>query len=205
MTVQEFVKVSLDKALISRLKAEAAREKPYSERISIALACRLLNSSDPRFNPFAVLDEIDYLEGITKASRTKSEAQFKKSPLFPLWHKHFFSAQHLIKNVGIRWNLPNGGNRDLDKMINDVAGKYGEDPTAWPGYLTHQLVVGGFTDRAERGLTGDWLIYAKYENRNYYLDLATHEEGVADQANTLFKKLKNGSQSEFPFLFSVEA
>jgi hypothetical protein len=204
MTVQEFVKVSLDKGLISRLKAEAAREKPYSERISIALACRLLNSSDSRFNPFSVLDEIDYLEGITKASRTKSEAQFKKSPLFPFWHKHFFSAQHLIKNVGIRWNMPNGGNRDLDKMINDVVAKYGENPTAWPGYLAHQLVVGGFTDRAERGLTGDWLIYAKYENRNYYLDLATHEEGVADQANTLFKKLKNGCQSEFPFLFSVE-
>ena len=204
MTVPELVKVSLDKEQISRLKAEAARGKPYTERISISLACRLLNSSDPRFNPFAVLDEIDYLEGITKASRTKSEAQFKKSPLYPFWHKHFFSAQHLIKNVGIRWNMPNGGNRDLDKMIHDVVTQYGEDPDAWPGYLAHQLVIGGLTDRAERGLTGDWLVYAKYENSNYYLDLATHEEGVGDQANTLFKKLKNGSQTEFPFLFSVD-
>ncbi|WP_137806713.1 hypothetical protein [Pseudomonas sp. G(2018)] len=204
MTVPELVKVSLDKEQISRLKAEATRGKPYTDRISIALACRLLNSSDPRFNPFAVLDEIDYLEGITKASRTKSEAQFKKPPLFPFWHKHFFSAQHLIKNVGIRWNMLNGGNRDLDKMINDVVIQYGEDQNSWPGYLAHQLVIGGLTDRAERGLTGDWLIYAKYENSNYYLDLATHEEGVGDQANTLFKKLKNGSQSEFPFLFSVE-
>lgn len=204
MTVPELVKISLDKEQIGRLKAEAVRGKPYVERVSIALACRLLDSSDPRFNPFAVLDEIDYLEGIAKVSRTKSEAQFKKPPLFPFWHKHFFSTQHLIKNVGIRWSMSDGGNKDLDKMIRDVVNQYGEDPNAWPGYLAHQLIIGGFSDRAERGLTGDWLIYAKYENSNYYLDLATHEEGVREEAETLFIKLKNGSQSEFPFLFSVE-
>jgi hypothetical protein len=77
----------------------------------------------------------------------------------------------------------------------------GEDPDAWPNHLTHQLVIGGFEERTERGLTGDWLIYAKHEGLNYYVDLSTHEEGVGAQAETLFIKLKNGSKAEFPFLF----
>jgi hypothetical protein len=204
MNTSELVKISLDKDLIDRLKSEAVRDKFYSERISIALAFRLLESSNPRFNAFAVLDEMDYLEGIRSSSCTKEESQFKKPPLFPFWHKHFFSAQHLLKNIGIRWNMQNGGNRDLDKLLYSVVAKHGEKPDIWPNYLTHQLVNVGFTERSERGLTGDWLIYAKHEGLNYYLDLATHEEGVGTQADTLFKKLENGSKAEFPFLFSKD-
>ncbi|WP_271411994.1 hypothetical protein [Pseudomonas sp. Q1-7] len=201
MTEPRHATVSLDKEQVRYLKLAAVRGQYYFERISVALAVRLLDSSNPRFDRFAVLDEINYLEGITKASRTKPESQFKKLPLFPFWHKHFFSAQHLIKNIGIRWNMPNYGNRDLDKMISDVAKAHGDDPDAWPGYLAHKLVIDGFTERTKRGLTGDWLIYAKHEDKNYYLDLATHEEGIGEHAHTLFQKLKNGSQAEFPFLF----
>lgn len=201
MTEPAHATISLDKEQIRRLKLEAVRGKAYSERISIALAFRLLDSSNPRFDRLAVLDEINYLEGMTKTSRTKPESQFKKPPLFPFWHKHFFSTQHLIKNIGIRWNIFNGGNRDLEKMISDVAKKHGDDPDAWPNHLVQQLVISGFTDRTERGLTGDWLIYAKHESKNYYLDIATHEEGVEEHAHTLFQKLKSGSQAEFPLLF----
>ncbi|WP_312244294.1 hypothetical protein [Stutzerimonas nitrititolerans] len=204
MNSLEPVTVSLDKELIARLKTEAVRGKPYAERISIALAFRLLNSSNPRFDPFSVLDEIDYLEGIRSSSRTKKESQFRKPPLYPFWHKHFFSAQHLLKNIGIRWNLGGDGNKDLDNLLREVAEQHGDDPDAWPNHLTHQLVIGGFTERSERGLTGDWLIYAKCEGQNYYLDLATHEEGLQDEADSLFNKLKNGSKAEFPFLFQEE-
>jgi hypothetical protein len=175
MSAPELMEVSLDKDMINRLKSGAVREKPYAERISIALAFRLLDSSNPRFDPFSVLDEIDHLEGIRKSSRTKEESQFKKPPLFPFWHKHFFSTTHLLKNIGIRWNLHNGGNKDLDKLLQDIAMQHGEDLDAWPNHLTHKLVIHGFEERTERGLTGDWLIYAKHEGLNYYLDLATHE------------------------------
>jgi len=92
----------------------------------------------------------------------------------------------------------------LDNLLREVAEQHGDDPDAWPNHLTHQLVIGGFTERSERGLTGDWLIYAKCEGQNYYLDLATHEEGLQDEADSLFNKLKNGSKAEFPFLFQEE-
>ncbi|MGB7100328.1 MAG: hypothetical protein WBD95_16405 [Xanthobacteraceae bacterium] len=64
----------------------------------------------------------------------------------------------------------------------------------------HKLVLDGFIDRANRGLTGDWIIYAKHEGYQYYVDLAAHEE--ADDGERLYQKLRHGSFAEFPFLFA---
>lgn len=86
-------------------------------------------------------------------------------------------------------------------MINEVMNQHGDNPDVWPAYLIDRLVLSGFEERAKRGLTGDWLIFAKHNGMNYYLDLATHEEGIDDNAHVLFEKLKNGSRAEFPFLF----
>lgn len=185
MTDVEMDSISLDKMQQSFLKNEAVRYKPYAERISIALAFKLLSPSNPRFNPFSVIDEMDYLEGLHIATKTKPESQFRKKPLYPFWHKHYFSAQHLITNINVRWNINNGGNKDLDNLIFDVAQQYGDDENSWPDQLVHRLIMGGFEERAERGLTGDWLIYSKYNNENYYLDLATHEEGLVDQGERM--------------------
>lgn len=193
--------VSLTPDEIAKLKATAVRGRPYAPRISIALAVRLLDKSDRYFDPFAVLDELDYLEGIRPTSKTKRESPFKGPHLQPFWHKHFSSARHLVRNIGIRWNLADGGNRDLDRMLREVAETYGEDPELWQAYLAHRLVVGGFEERAQRGLTGDWIIYAKHDGANYYLNLATHEEGEPEHAEQLSKKLRDGCFADFPFVF----
>lgn len=195
------VSVSLDKEQLKKLKLEATRSRPYWDRISLALAFRLLDTSDPYFDYFSVLDELDYLEGIRPASRTKAEDQFRKKPLHPFWHKHFFLAKHVPRNLGVRWNLHDGGNKDLTKLLNEVAKDYGESPDVWPDYLTHRLVVQGFEERARRGLTGDWIIFAKHDGKNFYLDLATHEEGEECRADGLLRRIRNGSHAEFPFLF----
>jgi len=86
-------------------------------------------------------------------------------------------------------------------MILEVAEEYGDDFDKWVGNLTHRLVIGGYEERVERGLTGDWIIYAQHEGLNYYLDLATHEEGVGERAKDLAQKLREGCEAEFPFLF----
>lgn len=198
---EQIASISLTAAEVSELKAEAVRGRPYAERVSIVLALRLLDRTDRYFDPFAVLDELDYLEGIRSASRTKPESRFKGEHLRPFWHKHFSSSRHLLKNIGVRWNLTGDGNRDLDRMILDVAHKHGEDPDRWINDLVHRLVVGGYEERAARGLTGDWIIYAKHAGANYYLDLATHDEGVAEHAEQLAHKLRSGCFAEFPFVF----
>lgn len=199
MTQDEFVNVSFDKAELAAFKRTVLREKPYHARVSIALALRLANASAERIDVFSVLDVLDHLEGIKTTSGTKEATPFRKPPLQGLWHKHFFSARHLIKNVGVRWNLGDGGNKDLSAMIESVAREYGENTDLWPNVLAHRLVVEGFEERASRGLTGDWIIYGKHQGENFYLDLATHDEGLAPER--LLQKLRNGCLAEFPFIF----
>lgn len=199
MAEKDYINVSFGKAELVSLKKAVTREKPYHERISLALALRLASYTSLRIDVFSVLDEINYLEGLTHVSKTKKEEPFTKPPLVGLWHKHFFSARHLVKNIGIRWNLDRGGNKDLSKMISEVAKEYGENTDLWPNVLSYRLVNEAFEERAERGLTGDWIIYAKHKNTNYYLDLATHEEGR--QPGKLLQKLINGCGAEFPFVF----
>ena len=63
-----------------------------------------------------------------------------------------------------------------------------------------RIWIGGCENRtAARKLTGDWIIFAKQDGKNYYLDVATHEEG--SDPDTLYRKLQDGSQAEFEFLF----
>lgn len=90
-------------------------------------------------------------------------------------------------------------------MLNQVAAEFDNDSDLWPRYLAHKLVVEGTEDRMGRGLTGDWIIFAKHDGQHFYLDLATHDEGSADNADRLIEKLRNGSSAEFPFLFEQPA
>jgi hypothetical protein len=87
-------------------------------------------------------------------------------------------------------------------MIKQVASEQGHDPAMWPKLLTHRLVMGGIEERSGANrLTGDWIIFAKHGKNNYYLDLATHEEGEGENAPGLLNKLRNSSSMDFPFLF----
>ena len=195
--------LSLEPAQLLQIKSEAVRERPYSDRVSVALAFRLLGITTQGLDVFAVLDEIDYLEGAASGSKTKPETPFRRAPLAPFWHKHFASARHILPNIIVRWNIKNGGNKDLGNLLNRIAAEFGDDSEAWQKQLAHALTVGAVEDRAKRGFTGDWLIYGKHDGKNYYLDLACHEEGEPENADALYEKLKKGCAAEFPFLFTA--
>jgi len=197
--MSEMVKVSFDKDQISAIKRALFNDRRCADRISLSFAVRFLNVETVLKEDRFVLGEIDYLEGIGPQLKTKREEQFRHPPLSPFWHKHYSAPRHLFKNVDIRWNLTGGENRDLLPMLQDVAEKHGEEVDRWQGIAAHRLIFDGYKDRAERGLTGDWIIFAKHSGRNYYLDLATHEEGHDSQQ--LYEKIRQGSAAEFPFLF----
>jgi hypothetical protein len=144
-----------------------------------------------------VLDEMDYLEGLRTQSKTKKEMQFPHPPLHPFWHKHYSAPRHIHENIGIRWGITGSRNKVLHAMLKELCMMRGNGN--WQDILTHQIVFGGFVDRSRRGLTGDWIIYAKHERQLYYLDLAGHEESNASEQ--LYQKLRAGSSAEFPFLF----
>lgn len=214
------VAVSLTLEQLARFKAEATRRRPYSNRISFALALELARRYVERQDSFAVLDTLDFLEGLRAASAVVAGAQFKHRPLYPLWHAHYFTARHTLRNLILRWGLhrDDTGNKDLGRLFQEVAAEFGAEPDVWPGVLAHRLTWGGFEDRLRkstdaklreclpgekrgRGLTGDWIIYGKHEGQNYYLGLATHSEG-GDEPERLLERLRLACAAEFPFLFS---
>jgi len=212
--------ISMTLEPLSQLKAEAARGRPYSNRISFALALELARQYVERQDYFAVLDTLDFLEGLRGASSVVAGSQFKYRPLYPLWHAHYFTTRHALRNIMLRWGLHSDdtGNKNLDRMLQEVAAEFGEEPDVWPGVLTHRLTWGGFEDRLRkgiqatlrecapgekrgRGLTGDWIIYGKHGGQNYYLGLATHAEGSA-APERLLERIRLACAAEFPFLFS---
>lgn len=214
--MQEERWISLSRDEMGTIKRQILMDRPYADRVSFALAVRISGMPARGLDSFSVLDELDFLEGYRPVSCAVAATQFKHPPLFPFWHKHFWSARHILRNLVVRWGLDRNGNRDLDKLIESVLSEYGHDPDVWSGVLADKMVLGGFHDRARcghaatiqeiqpgqrrgYGLTGDWVIYGKYSGKNYYLDLASHKEGEA--ADELMTKLRNGSAAEFPFLF----
>ncbi len=200
--IEKNTKVSLTLEQINLIKMEVLKNRPYAARISLALIVRLANYEYAH----CVLDEIDYLEGIRPFTITKDETQFRSAELNPFWHKHFTTPHHILKNVLVRWGLHKLDDvrktRDLDEVLKIIANDYGNSPEEWQRQLADKFITKAFYDRAEQfGLTGDWIIYAKHEGSNYYLDLATHEEGTPENVKNLQQKLRSGNCVEFPFLF----
>ena len=190
--------VSLSMDQVTAVKRAATHEAPYADRVSLGFAIALSGIGKLRGEDYDILHEISVLEGFSSNSSTKDAAQFKKPPLHPFWHKHFSTARHTIRNIGERWGLENSGNRDLSTAIQTVAQECGNQAHLWQKRLAHRVVLGGLEDRsAARRLTGDWIIFAKHEGRNFYLGLGTHEEAN----DVIYQRLRGGSEWEFPFLF----
>ena len=178
------------------IKVALTDDRPYVDRISFALTVQLFEMRSSLREQALVIDELDVLEGLRPRLHTKAAEQFKHVPLYPLWHKHFSAPRHAMRNIGDRWNICGTNQKALDAMVRTVAADYGADPDVWQRVLPHRFMLDGYTDRAtHQRLTGDWIIFGKHDGANYYLDLATHEEGT--QPERLLEKLRAGSAPSF--------
>lgn len=143
--------------------------------------------------PSHVSKEIIALE-LGTASSTKPPGLLKHPPLGGLWHKHHVvnSTQSLI------WNLFLNAKRESrrpDPLVLPV------DPEDQFACLIHDTGLGGYMRRsAASEMTGEWLIFAKHEDRNYYLALAEHgEEGHP----ALRSQIEATCVAEFPVLREI--
>jgi hypothetical protein len=193
--------VSLTMDGIQKIKQVVCNGRPYADRMSFGFTLRLIELKARRGEDSNVFREIDFLEGLAPTWATKKASQFKRPPLYPFWHKHFYAPRHFLPNIGARWGLTRDGNRDLTKMIKEVAAQHGHSPGEWQMMLPHRLGMDGWNDRASFGLTGDWIIFAKHGGLNFYLDLASHKEGD----ESVMTKLRSACAAEFPFLFKEPA
>ena len=197
------MRISITLGEVTSFKQLVTGDASFADRVSLGFAMQLAWLNQTNREDLDVLFEIQHLEqGIP--TTTKPAKQFKHAPLWPFWHMHFFSSRHQLRNIGDYWAIARGqGNRKFDAMIKQVVSERGHDPEMCVKLLAYRLYMGALEERSEaKGVTGDWIVFAKHGGNNYYLDLATHEEGDVENAPGLLNKLRNSSSMDFPFLFN---
>jgi hypothetical protein len=126
---------------------------------------------------FPILAEIGCLEGAphSRPASTKAAAPFTRPLLSGLWHKHYFQAAFIPKNILNHWKSEDFSDRAKAIMQDQAIPDDTKD-----GAQSHAFVLDAYRERGEsREITGEWIVYARHQDVNYYLTLGTHEEGDA--------------------------
>jgi hypothetical protein len=149
-------------------------------------------------DPFKVILEIQALEEGANPSRTKPPALFTGPLLGGLWHKHYLEigvpslAKNLRKGLNM-YGMPAFERKiQAAKDANEERFLEKEDVAE----LVNEVVHGHYTRLAEESkLTGEWLVFAKHEGKNYYLCLGKHGDDKSIRA-----RIEAACFAEFPFL-----
>jgi len=144
--------------------------------------------------PEDIVREIYHLETDPSQSRTKASAPFTRAILAGLWHKHYFTAAHVPKNL---LNQLSG-----NKLTEIIEGACGSDTgqvlnQEMANEIVYATTHGTFSERLNAGrLTGEWIVFTKHNGANYYLCLGMHTD---DDAGTL-ARVHAYCASQFSFL-----
>lgn len=136
-------------------------------------------------------------------SSTKAPIKNRHPPLKGLWHKHYLESGMKAVAMNVDRGLKKYGIPYFEQRIKE-APEAGEER-----YLSEEdipalvdSVVSGNWQRLseEKTLTGEWIIFAKYEGKNYYLCLATHDKASHEYMRQNIDKV---CCVEFPFLVDL--
>lgn len=110
------------------------------------------------------------IKTVSELIESKSIRSFKKGKMreMGLWHSHHFQAS----------NIPYISNRIFSEGRDRILKKHGRSEEAKK--LMYELASAATTGLASDpnfNPTGDWIIFKRHDNKNYYLGLAIHEEG----------------------------
>jgi hypothetical protein len=150
-------------------------------------------------NPAKVVREIEALETQAVPSHLKPATQFRHPPLQGLWHQHYLEdglpafARNLRKGLG-RYGIPFVEEQVAHAKTSGEEKYFTEEDCA---RIAHDAVVGNWERLLNAStLTGEWIIFAKWQGNNYYLCLGSHDAGD----ELLRSQIDLVSLSEFPFL-----
>jgi hypothetical protein len=140
-------------------------------------------------SPHDILKSVTNLEAGEPHSGIKPATAFKNLPLRGFWHKHFFSAHFLVQNISLAL-----GKNGLENLVEEVL-----DPKKITremiDELAHRVVNEPVEKRDQQGkMTGEWIIFAKHNGKNFYLCLNTHNAG--DQF--IYDRIKEHCILDFP-------
>lgn len=144
-------------------------------------------------SPHDVLKSIKNLEEGEPHSGIKPATMFRKPPLKGLWHKHYFSAQFLVQNISLAL-----GKDGLEKLIAEV---FDPSKPVITEEMIEEVARRATTEQVEKRdadgeITGEWVIFAKHNGKNYYLALNTH--GAGDQF--IYDRIMEHCPKNFPDL-----
>lgn len=146
--------------------------------------------------PHDVLRAIYDVEQGEPPSGVKAATQFRNMPLKGLWHKHYFAAPFLVKNIILA--LGKGGVEKIVKEVMDPA-KSATVTREMINELAHRVTHEPAEMRdANKNLTGEWIVYIRHKEENYYLCCNTHDAG--DQF--IYDRIKKHCVRDFPDLLT---
>jgi hypothetical protein len=148
-----------------------------------------------------VVAEIAHLEGLG-ASRTKPHEAFQRPPLLGLKKKHY-----VVGGVAsVARNILLAAGRKQREFRQIAERRHNPATASLPASVIAKDIADEVTklyaDRSEaQRLTGNWIVFAEHDGKNFYLCLASHDEGD----DTIAGRIKNGCYEEFPFLRDLMA
>ncbi len=177
---------------VMRLKGRYVGQSDLASRMSEMIWFDILLHNEVfGIDPVEILDAVKEVEAGEVTLRSKRATQFTHEPLKGLWHKHYFAARFMAHNI-----LLGLGKNGLRKIITAEL-----DATKSPVVteemlraVAERVTRGTLETRHEAGkITGEWIVFARHEGKNYYLCLATH--GTGD--DVVFEKITNGCAQDF--------
>lgn len=171
-------------------------------RYSMLLLLHLYGGSK---SPWKVVHEINALEGLGPPSQLKAPIQNKHPPLKGLWHKHYQQngIRSLAMNIGNalkRYGLPYA-----KQKVNEAkaAGELRHFSVEDVKPIVNDALHNNFVQLGKDGaVSGEWLLFATHEGKNYYLCLTTHDKSQHAEVRQHIDVL---CSREFPFLPSLLA
>lgn len=172
-------------------------------RYSFLLLLELFGATQSgMLNPAKVVSQIRVLEGVEGARGLKAATPFKHPPLKGLWHQHYLEdglpsmARNIQKGIG-KFGLPWFKQKIADAK---ASGEERYVTEADVVQIAHDAVVSNWERLINNeALTGEWLIFAKHEGKNYYLSLGKHNSGD----DLLRSQIDAVCLQEFPFLKNI--
>jgi hypothetical protein len=142
--------------------------------------------------PMEILQSVHDLEAGDGNTGTKIATPFKHPPLKGLWHKHYFAARFLAHNIQL--GLGKNGLREI--VESSLLPHLGETASA---ETIEQMLLRVTTEPiekryADRAMTGEWVIFARRGEANYYLCVSTHNHGDDE----IHKRIMDVASMDFP-------
>lgn len=132
-----------------------------------------------RFCIFDLTNPIKVMEGLAEYNDSPLEDQFKHPPLTGLYKRHFSSPRFMAKNLS-NYLQSKQGQAHFDRVFKEASkiNESGFVDEEFTSYIAHHMTIDSLSVKSKSNkMTGEWIVFHKYEGNNYYLTVASHQEG----------------------------